>query len=162
MFRKSVLLSFVVVFVFGALATAQQAGRGNNEFYFGYAHLTANKNGWNASAAHNFGERFGLEGDLGGYYQKGFDVHSFLAGPKYTFDVNSYKFTPWAHFLLGAAHTNLYSGDTGFAFALGGGVDWNWTDNWAGRVKLDLFHDNFFSEGDSHFRPGLGITYRWK
>lgn len=161
-------------------ATAQSKtgmGEQNGDVYFGWTHLTGDvgKNGWNASASYNFARNWGLEGDVAGYYGKrsllflteSQDQYSFMAGPKYMFDVNDQRFTPFAHFLIGVAHvgadTNvgINNGDTSLAWALGGGVDWNFNQHWGARAKFDAFHTSFFNNGDLHARYGLGVLYKW-
>jgi hypothetical protein len=44
---------------------------------------------------------------------------------------------------------------------LGGGADYNFTRNWAGRAQLDLLRTNFFSRGGNHGRIAFGVVYRF-
>lgn len=165
--KKVALLFCLVVTMIGA-AFAQTPGRGSGELSFGYQHLTGDigKDGWGLGAEYNFGKNWGLEGELGGYYGKKHDVtdhvHTFLFGPRIVFDTNSYKWTPFAHFLIGPAYrSGSGANDTAFSWALGGGVDWNVSDRWAVPLKADLLHTNFFGNGDTHARVGIGVAYKF-
>ncbi len=160
-----------------AISAAAQTEHGTGEGYLGYQHTTGNigENGWNVSGAKYIGDHFAGEADFAGQYGSssllGVKVnqheYSFLFGPKVMFDSRDEKFTPWAHLLLGAAHQGFDSnvgannGDTSFAWALGGGVDYHITDNVAARGKLDLYHTSYFSNGDTHARFGFGIVYNF-
>ncbi len=176
--KYAIILCLTALLTLSAAAqTKTGMGERNGEVALGWTHLTGDvgKNGWDASAAYNFGRNWGLEGDIAGYYgdktllflNESQNVHSFMAGPKFMFDTNDQRFTPFAHFLIGVAHvgadTNvgINQGDTSLAWALGGGVDWNFNDRWAARGKADLFHTSFFDNGDTHARFGLGIVYKW-
>jgi opacity protein-like surface antigen len=171
------------------LGVAQNSGSNNSgsaseqnawgEAYLGYAHVTGDigQNGWEVAGAKNFSKRFAAEADFTGSYGNtsilttSFKQHqySFLFGPKVMFSLkNSDKFTPFAHLLFGVGHMGLLSdvpgvtnGDTSFAWALGGGVDYNLNDRWAARGKLDVYHTDYFGSGDAHARWGFGIVYKF-
>lgn len=161
----------------GASTTSEQ--NGSAEAYFGYAHVTGDlgQNGWEISAAKNFNQYLAAEADFTGSYgntsilNTTFKQHqySFLFGPKVMFNLNNTdRWTPFAHLLFGVGHTGLDSNvpgatdaDTAFAWALGGGVDYNITHNIAARGKLDIYHTDYFSSGDAHARWGFGLVYKF-
>lgn len=166
-------------------ASAQTSGasttsypHGTAEAAFGYSHVTGDigQNGWFLSGAKNFGTHFAGEGEFTGSYGNTsvLDIsvkqhqYAFLFGPKVMFDTGNDRLTPFAHLLFGVAHTGLDSNvsgandaDTAFAWALGGGVDYNITHNVAARGKVDIYHTDYFGNGDSHARWGLGLVYKF-
>lgn len=171
------MASLLAISATAQTSSSTSADQGTGEAYLGYQHTTGDigENGWNISGAKYFGEHFAAEGDLAGQYGSasllGVKVnqheYSFLFGPKVMFTTNDEKLTPWAHLLLGGAHQGFDSnigandGDTSFAWALGGGVDYHITNNVSARGKLDLYHTSYFSNGDSHARFGFGIVYNF-
>ena len=175
--KFALVFSLAAMFVATAFAQTSDRGRGTGDLYVGYAHLSGDvgKNGWNATGTYNFSRYLGLEGDIGGYYgstslltinAKNHE-YSFMAGPKVRFETQNPKFIPWGHFLLGVGHSSLNtnvavnSSDTAFTWILGGGADYVFRPQWAGRAKFDLYHDDYFSTGETHARLGFGIVYRW-
>ena len=101
-------------------------------------------------------------------------VYNFLAGPEFKAR-NSTRFTPFAHVLAGVAHTSanfttsgpafnifLQRRDTGFAMALGGGLDIRATKRLSFRAQLDynpvFIHDS--TNGTRDFvRISLGVLF---
>jgi opacity protein-like surface antigen len=174
---KKAAILFCLTVLFSLCAVAQSSSTGPSaELGFGYAHLTGDvgKNGWNATGALNFSHRWGIEADFGGYYGKdsilGFnvnnDVYTYTFGPKVMFTTGDERVTPFAHLLFGGGHesadTPLGSqSDSAFTWMLGGGADLNLAHNWAARGKIDFVRTNFFDNGDTHARLGVGIVYKW-
>ena len=144
-------------------------------------------NGWNASLAGNVNKNLGIVADVSGHYstesssglpastESKLNFHSFLAGPRVT--ERSYKWlTPFAHALFGASRVNARatrsgsqvtassaSNDlTGFAMALGGGLDINASDRFFFRlIQADYFlirADKVKHEG---LRISAGILFRF-
>ncbi len=177
--KIALILCLASLFTISAAAqtsTTTTTDRGTGEAYLGFAHTTGDigENGWNVSAAKYFGRYFAVEGDFAGQYgdTSVLDIkvrqhdYSYLFGGKVSFDTRNEKLTPWAHLLLGGAHTGLDSnvagannGDSSFAWELGGGVDYHLTNNVSARGKADIFHTSYFNNGDSHARYGFGIVY---
>src|SRR2546425_4060801 len=101
-------------------------------------------------------------------------VYNFLAGPEFKAR-NSTRFTPFAHVLAGVAHTSatfttpgstfnifLKRSDTGFAMALGGGLDIRATKRVSFRGQIDynpvFVHDS--NSGTRDFvRISLGVLF---
>jgi len=130
-------------------------------------------NGWNASANYKGSRLLGFVGDFSGYYPSytygglgGLTVkarsHSFLFGPQVSVPLS--KVTPFAHALLGVTHIGYpqpsscpqctAASDNSFAYALGGGMDFDLTRHLGIRAQADLFH-NGFSSSDNQ------LTYRY-
>lgn len=94
----------------------------------------ANLNGWEASGVYKFNHVLGLAGDFGGKYgtlnRGSLHLYSYLFGPQLSFPA---RISPFVHGLFGGAHESvgtLFSGSfgslgsgSGFAFAVGGGID---------------------------------------
>lgn len=182
---KKVVLFVFLLTQFSLLGMAQSSGasttsepHGTAEGYFGYTHVTGDigQNGWDLSGAKVFGEHFAGEAEFTGSYGNtsvlNFNAkqhqYAFLFGPKVMFDTKDSRITPFAHLLFGVAHTGLDTNipgandaDTAFAWALGGGVDYNITHNVAARGKVDLYHTDYFSSGDTHARWGFGLVYKF-
>ena len=126
------------------------------EVFGGYSYLRTasgydtDSHGWNASASFNVSKHVGIKADFGGYYnsetvgvfKSKTNTHTYLFGLqgnlRSTENVN-----PFVHALFGAAHDNasLTTGitktafsNTGFAMALGGGIDVKLSQNISWRL----------------------------
>ena len=97
-----------------------------------------NEVGWFATADYNFNSWVGIAADIDEGF-RGTNVatdeyrhYSFLFGPQ-VYPLGHHRLTPFAHALFGVSHFTfplpIDEGftDSGFAFALGGGVDWRAT-----------------------------------
>jgi opacity protein-like surface antigen len=51
--------------------------------------------------------------------------------------------------------------DTGFAFAVGGGVDYKLIKGVAGRLQLDSIHNSLFGQGQTNLRISAGIVFKF-
>jgi opacity protein-like surface antigen len=138
---------------------------------------TVNLNGWEASLEGKFLPWIGIVGDVGATYGTSMvtfpcppnvfrcgtvDVkrYTYLFGPRVSVPVG--RFTPFAQFLVGAAHINSFgSTDNSFATALGGGIDYRLIHGLAVRLQGDEIHTNFFDTGENHFRFSAGIDIRF-
>src|ERR1700678_3491396 len=129
--------------------------------------LASNFNGWNAEGQYNVSPWIGIAADFGGRTgsqitgKSGIsgmpsqNAYSFLGGPVLSYRTNS-KFTPFAHVLAGWDRTSLSASTitgpsapvpvtatnyTGFAVALGGGVDYKIIPHFALRLgQVDYYH----------------------
>jgi hypothetical protein len=105
-------------------------------------------------------------------------LYSVLVGPQVS--VSLWRFTPFAHVLLGAAHINqkpvaslvsgLANSDTSFADAIGGGLDFRIVSVVHWRFQADLLQTRFFANSNpisfltstqSNFRGSTGIVLRF-
>jgi len=130
-------------------------------------------NGWNASANYKGSRLLGFVGDFSGYYPSYTEggiggltfkarTLSLLFGPQVS--VRLSKASPFAHALFGVTHVGypppggcqcaLSASDNSFAYALGGGMDFDLTRHLGIRGQADLFH-NGFSSSDNQ------LTYKY-
>jgi OmpA family len=140
--------------------------------------------GGGASFAYNASRWLGLTAELGGYnFNRNLfpltgsnasvngTMVSYLFGPRLNLRKFDY-FVPFAHFLLGGAHSGTEMTGTGrqssFAIAAGGGVDMVLTKYLAWRVaQLDYFMTNFSGPAvggnarQDNFRAGTGVVFRF-
>ncbi len=189
--RKLLLL----VFLIGAVPFASQAQDDVALFegFVGYSYLRTgspydqNSHGWNTSLAANLTRHIAVKGDFGGYYAN-YDrrtvfgtidlnnrVHTFLFGPQFNFRATE-RLNPFVHALFGAAHERTTArlgtsravvSDTGFAMAVGGGVDVKLNDT----VSIRIFQADYLltrqrnhntarfdDENRNHFRASTGVV----
>ena len=94
-------------------------------YQFTHFNPNVNANGWNSSIAGNVNSWFGVAADFSGAYKNGGKLHTAMVGPVFSYR-KSERITPFAHVLLGGA---VASGggisESGFAMAVGGGLDVN-------------------------------------
>lgn len=139
-------------------------------------------NGFNASVTGNVSRYVGLKFDYS-YHQRNFDfgggfetkarLHNFLGGVQ--FKDNSKDETkrakPFAHIMAGAARSAIDLSDldddfedfheTGFAAAVGGGLDVRINDRFDFRAfQLDYNPTRFEGETQHNFRVGIGIVIK--
>lgn len=99
-------------------------------------------------------------------------LQDWFAGPRVFFPAHQfkkYRFDPFAEFKIGASHlseritqTNLptqSASGTNYSWALGGGVDYQFTSQWFGRFNLDLMRTHFAESAQSRLRLVLGVGY---
>jgi opacity protein-like surface antigen len=106
-------------------------------------------------------------------------LQNFLVGPRVSFpglvkkksnDKRIARLEPFAEVQFGVSHLNTSlnapsagvsqsASDTGFAWMLGGGTDYNLASHWDARIKLDLLRTHFAASGQSRFRLVLGLAY---
>jgi hypothetical protein len=97
------------------------------------------------------------------------DLHQFMGGVEFKDNARETKVKPFAHVLAGVAHaradiesvTDFSESETGFAAAIGGGVDFKLSD----RVDLRAFQFDYNpnrAEGQTshNFRIGIGLIFR--
>jgi len=168
--------------VFAGHASAQDHPWG--EVFGGYSYVRVNPgngfpgesfNGGSGSFSFNPTPWLGIVSDFGGYHWSGegsdFTVFSYLFGPKIAF--RQAPFTPFVQALFGGVRlsgTECDSGcgsgsNTGFATALGGGVDWNVSNHFGLRLvqaeyvltKLSFFN----ATHQNNFRLSAGLVVRF-
>ena len=108
-------------------------------------------------------------------------LHTFLAGPQVSFRIS--KFAPFAHLLIGGGYARIaipnvptsvpgagsVPGDSAFAAALGGGVDYQLIPRMALRVQADAVKTTFSSlpfvsyvsarAGQVNLRASIGLVF---
>jgi hypothetical protein len=159
--------------------------------YFGFSYLNfstggltdarQNAGGWEASVSSNFNKWFALELDISGHY-KNYDYYTgnipglpryvsvaayrdytYLAGPRVNYGP-VYIHTLFGGDRLSGSALGTPSAQTGFAGALGGGVQYPLNDRFAFRAGADyLFSTHNIAGGSSitnnNFRASLGIVF---
>jgi len=160
------------------------------EVFVGYSYLNFNPglttsrqsaNGWEASVSGNFNKWFALELDVSGYYKNYnyytgnaiglpnvitvsyYRDYSYLAGPRFNYG------PVFVHALFGGDRLSgsalgTPAAQTGFAGALGGGIQWPMNELCAFRVGADYaFSNHNFLGGSSvtnnNFRASVGIVF---
>jgi len=128
---KRLFMLSLGLFLFAIPSRAQSsydASVGYSYFHLGGG-ADLNQNGISGSLAYKPIPYLGIVGDFGGYHDSpggvSFNTYTFLFGPRIIMH-NPTKFTPFAQFLVGAAHLTVGSGGpstTDFAYSVGGGVD---------------------------------------
>lgn len=94
-----------------------------------------------------------------------------LIGPRIFFppkSIKKYKFDPFAELKFGGAHLrerveqgggSVSASDNSFAWAVGGGGDYQFNSQWFGRVNLDFLRTHFVNAGQSRLRFVIGVGY---
>lgn len=159
-------------------------------------------NGWNGSVEVKVLPFLGIVGDLSGYYNSfgatvrceaiivcvpvvgtvSSSLYSFLAGPQVS--VSLWRFTPFAHALIGAARIDEKAGigvgipalsgfastNTSFADAIGGGFDFRIVSIVHWRFQADLLQTrfsvssspiSFLTNTQTGFRGSTGVVLRF-
>jgi hypothetical protein len=119
---RKISLLCLMVFWLPLIATAQDYPKA--EIFTGYSYLRGqyldvNLSGFDLSATANLNGWFGATADFSGHYYKGFGMHSFLFGPKFTFRGDS-RVHPYLHTMIGPVRMEF---TTLFGWAAGGGID---------------------------------------
>ena len=130
-----------------------------------------NFNGWNAALTGYFKPNFGITADFSGAYksESGVSVksYSYLFGP--TLRGHMDKASPFVHALFGGVHDSAdasglgsLGNDSSFAYAIGGGLDYDMSSNVAIRVaQFDFLGTRFGGETQKNFRYSGGIVFRF-
>ncbi len=142
--------------------------------------------GWNVSFTYNFKRFIGVKADMSGYYKNfSFDnfsppapvnvkssIYNFLGGVQIKDNKRSKRFSPFIHALGGISKTDLKirssicemnscdEKNTGFALALGGGVDLKVRKKFSVRL-IQIDYNPAFYNGfrENRFRAGFGIVF---
>jgi hypothetical protein len=137
---------------------------------YSYLHVPAtaspsqNTNGWEAQATINLTKYLGVTADFDGHYgdvfrMGGYD-NNFLFDP--TIFHRHDKVTGFAHLLFGGSRAGAHGfSETAFAWAIGGGVDWNLKKRLAIRLgQFDYLPTYFGSTTQNNFRYSAGVVFR--
>lgn len=173
--RKLLMLT-AVIFVVSLPAKAQSQDYPNAEVFAGYSYLNTkfvdrdSLHGWGFSIAYNLSPQWGLVSEFSGHYGNasflGTSVdlkkHTFLFGPR--FSARSDSATAFGHVLLGGANSKISGIDTGtgFALAVGGGVDVNVGKKFAVRLmQVDYLPERSFGSWTQNFRAQAGVVFKF-
>ncbi len=168
--------TLIILISISSLSFAQEFPKA--EAFVGYSYTRTsyvagfkqNFNGWTGSVAVNGNRWLGFEGNVTGQYGPDRSSnYTFLFGPKFSFRSES-RVTPFAHALFGFAHEREGGvsldggstvGDTGYAFALGGGIDAAVGKGLAVRViQADYLRQNALLKRDAA-RLSFGLVFRF-
>ena len=138
-------------------------------------------NGFEAFAKGNVSRYVGLKGSYS-FHRKSFDIsngvttvdvdadlHQFMGGAEFKDNARETKVKPFAHVLAGVAHARADiegvpdsdDSETGFAAAIGGGVDFRINERVDFRaVQFDYNPNRANGETSHNFRFGIGIIFR--
>ncbi|MCU1219870.1 MAG: hypothetical protein JWM08_331 [Candidatus Angelobacter sp.] len=173
MHKILVLFTFLFFSISGWSQTTRNMSHegSSGDVFIGYSLLNGDTlshgSGWEAALTGNLRDWFGLKADLGGNYKSvgGLSAREYniIFGPQISHRVN--KFNIFVHGLLGVAHFSTDGGpsDTGAAWTLGGGVDYDLNSNFAFRpIQLDYHGAHVFSTTQKDARYSVGLVYRFK
>lgn len=176
-----------LAFLFSAAAQAQE--RQTIDVSVAYSYVRYNPstlgikdfsmNGGSASVAYNFNSWLSGVADFGGYSKHNIvgngasgTLSTYLFGPRVS--LNRYgRFTPFGQVLVGVAHAGnnfLTTGgsQTPFSAAIGGGLDWRWTNHVRVRVgEVDYFLTHFNevtsanTQVQNNLRVSSGLVFRF-
>jgi opacity protein-like surface antigen len=173
--RKTILISFLIL-ASCLLAVAQEttkaevfAGYQWTSVDFGSGVSRQNFNGFNGAVTGYFNKNVGITADFSGNYKTiegvSAKVYTYTFGP--TFRVPMDKATPFFHALFGGAHASAnFEGSggssSGFAYAIGGGLDVNASKNVAIRIgQFDFLGTRIESTNQKNFRYSGGIVFKF-
>lgn len=99
-------------------------------------------------------------------------MQDWMVGPRVFFPprkLSKFKLDPFGELFLGGAHQSqqvtqasigqISASANSFAWALGGGTDYQFNSQWFGRVSLDFMRTHFADAGQNRFRFVLGVGY---
>jgi len=141
------------------------------EVFFGYSFLNgetlSKASGWDASAMANVHDWLGVKADFSGHYKSAGPFHdheyNILFGPQVSDHID--RLTAFAHGLIGVAHfgSDVGATSTSAGWVLGGGLDYDWTHNFAIRfAQLDYHGGHVFDQTQRDFRFSAGLVYKFK
>jgi hypothetical protein len=135
---------------------------------------TGTLNGWEGSVEGKMFPFVGMVADVSAQYGTlripsiGIDastrVQSYLFGPRVSFSVG--KIRPFAHILIGASHlhesnSGFSDSETGFANAIGGGIDYHLIPRLSWRVQGDDLQTRFHGGRQDDARISTGLVVRF-
>jgi opacity protein-like surface antigen len=172
--RKFLFVFILVLFSISSWAqrTRDMTHEGSSgDIFIGYSLLNGDTlshgSGWEAALTGNFRDWLGLKADFGGNYKSSGGItareYNVQFGPQLMTRSNKLHF--FAHGLIGIAHFSAdgLPSDTGTAWTLGGGVDYDLNSNFAFRpVQLDYHGAHLFSTTQKDARYSVGLVYRFR
>jgi len=121
-------------------------------------------NGWELSGEYKFANWIGGVADFDGHYGSpggpSNSTHNFLFGPQVSWPA---RVSPFAHVLIGGAHTNIGGfTDTSFSTAIGGGIDTEIGHGFSWRIiEGDAVITHFFGSSQTNARLSTGIVFHF-
>jgi hypothetical protein len=162
------LISKYILFL---VCSVLSIGAGAEEYRFGevfvgysllHGDLQKRAGGWELSGGPYLNRWLSLHADFAAHHQSApgslRHEHDLLFGPQVSHRVES--FTLFAHSLAGISHVTGFASDTGFAYAAGGGVDWDFGFVAFRMAQVDYHHAQLFGEGHNQLRFSAGVVFR--
>jgi opacity protein-like surface antigen len=188
--NKLFLLMGLFVFS-SVLSLAQSSDYNKNEYYVGYSNQQVDNgnwetfNGFEGSYVRNFHRYVGAKADFSGAYRRHTttsgnvtseerrDVYNFLGGVQFKDNASEARLKPFGHVLAGVGYTrnrlicpsciipDFKQNDTGFAAAVGGGLDIKLSEKINLRaVQVDYNPVRAFGDTNNNIRLGIGISFK--
>jgi opacity protein-like surface antigen len=178
---RKLFLLFGLALIFTATGYAQDVPKAEVFAGFQYGRINdlravntgLNTSGFTVEGTYNVNKVLGVVADFGASYSnKQTNLYSYMFGPRVSLRNNS-RITPFAHALFGGAHASRVPANTpgtfksasGFAMALGGGLDVKLTQ----RVSLRPFQGEYYytrigvnnlqRDSQSHLRLSFGVNF---
>ena len=184
--RRSVWIFIPALLLFLTSFSSAQVSGGNAFFGYSYGSIDLNHggntsmNGFEATLEGKVLPHIGLVADFSGHYGDRGDFptststasvagseYDFLFGPRVSLSVS--RFRPFAEALFGGSHVSVsgrdglhYSAsDTGFTYALGGGLDYKVWGPVGWRFQGDFVQTRFFgnTQNDGRFSTGIVLHF---
>jgi hypothetical protein len=173
---------FVVLLILSGISAAQETAPAF-DLFGGYSYLKTDadlpnrsRHGWEVAGSFHLNRWLGVTLDSSRHWSNEFEdipfstkdsAHIFLIGPTFSYRVP--KFSAFAHLLFGAASvretiTDLgeTSGETDFASAYGGGLDWHAGQHWGIRLtQMDYLKTKFANASQNNLRVSAGLVIRF-
>jgi hypothetical protein len=124
--------------------------------------------GFNSSLTYWWKESLGIEGSVTTAFappvfaNEHFRYLSYGAGPKFSFGHG--RLEPWAHALVGGVHLvpqTAASGENGFEFTVGGGVDYVINNVISAKAGVDYLGTHMFGQWQSSAQVVAGFSFRF-
>ena len=162
---KKFILVMILTILGSIPAMAQENSVPKAEIFTGYSYLRtergANLNGFDFSVTGNVNKNFGITGEFGGLYGQSFvdSAYTFMGGPRLSTRMGNV--TPFVHALVGGIGVPT-EGETGFATALGGGVDVRVNDRISIRaIQADYLLTRLFNTNRNNARLSFGVVFNF-
>jgi len=159
--RFSFLLGLVLL---ASMPAKAQLNLGNRvQVFGGFSYMRVdnspsfNSAGWEFSGEYKPASWIGGVADFSGDYGSNTSIHTFLFGPQVSWPA---RVSPFAHILIGGAHASSFGvGSTGFAAAIGGGIDTSIAPSISWRIiQGDYLPAHFFGATRNNARISTGIV----
>ena len=158
------------IILLASLSTKAQSLEDKFAVFGGYSYMrfdnspSFNLNGWELAGSYKFVDWLGVAADFDGHYGSpegaSTSLHTFLFGPQVNFPA---RVSPFAHLLIGGSHISGPGfSDTGFAMAIGAGVDTRLVGGVYWRViQGDYLPTHLFGSTHNNARLSTGIVIKF-
>ncbi len=152
---------------YGPESGVWQMGVGYEYFRFRSAPFNANLSGLHTSLTYFRNNWLGFEGNVVAAFgtstlnNESSKLALYTGGPHLAWRGRTWQ--PWGHALVGGIHVfpQTASGINGFAFQVGGGVDYRFKPLISLRVESDYVRSQLYSSGQNSFQIGAGLLFHF-